>query len=229
MHSHSSALNQRVTALAAMTQAVYLVNNIARKGTADTEDCRVLMESIFANAPNSDNDSQHHSDNNSPAPPQQSVADLYGGIDKLNTGLRICSQLLRGEKIPGAKDLMLYSAGLITLERRLGKKEATRQQLANGMQRIGHQRQYFGDAMHHNVIAAIADLYGNTISNMKPRIIVRGKPEHLSQSVHTQRVRALLMTGLRAAHLWHQHGGGHLNLLLRRKALLRELESLQAQ
>ncbi len=225
MHSHSSALNQRVIALAAMTQAVYLVNNIARKGTADTEDCRVLMESIFADAPNSDNNSHDDSDNNA----HQTVADLYGGIDKLNTGLRICSQLLRGEKIPDAKDLMLYSAGLITLERRLGKKEATRQQLAGGMQRISQQRQYFGDAMHHNVIAAIADLYGNTISNMKPRIIVRGKSEHLSQSVHTQRVRALLMTGLRAAHLWHQHGGGHLNLLLRRKALLRELESLQAQ
>jgi len=37
------------------------------------------------------------------------------------------------------------------------------------------------------------------------------------------------MTGLRAAHLWHQHGGGHISLLLRRKATMRELEALRHQ
>jgi len=216
MLSHRSALTQRATALAAMTQAIYLVNGIARKGVADTEDCRVLMESIFAEG--ADSQDQSH----------QSVADLYGGVAHLKTGLRICSSLLRAEKTPDAKDLMIYSASLIALQRKLGKNTAMCQRLADGMQRIGHQRQYFGDAMHHNVIAAIADLYGSTISTMKPRIIVRGKSEHLSQSAHTQRVRALLMAGIRAAHLWHEHGGGHLNLLLRRKALLRELEALQA-
>jgi len=97
------------------------------------------------------------------------------------------------------------------------------------MQRITQQRQYFGDAMHTNIIAAIADLYGETLSTMKPRIIVRGKSEHLSQSCNTERVRTLLMAGLRAAHLWHQHGGGHMSLLLRRKALLRELKLLHTQ
>jgi len=217
MPSPYSALHQRAIALAAMTQAIYLVNSIARKGVADTEDCRVLMESIFADS--SDSHDQTH----------QSIADLYGGVHCLKTGLRICSALLRGEKIPDAKNLMIYSASLITLQRKLSKNDPMCQQLADGMQRITHQRQYFGDAMHHNVIAAIADLYGSTISSMKPRIIVRGKSEHLSQSTHTQRVRALLMAGLRAAHLWHQHGGSHLNLLLRRKALLRELEILQHQ
>jgi len=217
MSSHPSALTQRVIALAAMTQAIYLVNGIARKGVADTEDCRVLMESIFTEG--SDSHDQSH----------QSIADLYGGVPRLKTGLRTCSSLLRGEKIPDAKDLMIYSASLIALQRKLAKNAPMRQRLADGMQRISHQRQYFGDAMHHNVIAAIADLYGSTISTMKPRIIVRGKSEYLSQSSQTQRVRALLMAGLRAAHLWQQHGGGHLNLLLRRKALLRELEILQNQ
>jgi len=212
MSSHVTSLSQRATALAAMTQAIYLVNGIARKGAADTEDCRVMMESIFSDA----------SDR-----PNHTVLDMYGGVQHLDTGIRICMKLLQGEKLPEAKDLMLYSAGLTALERRLAKDTDMCQKLADGMQRIGNQRQYFGDAMHNNVIAAIADLYGSTISTMKPRIIVRGKPEFLSQTNHTQRVRALLMSGLRAAHLWHQYGGGHLSLLLRRKALLRELELLQ--
>jgi len=214
MSPHTTALSQRATALAAMTQAIYLVNSIARKGVVDTEDSRVMMESIFSEA------STH---------PNHTVLDLYGGVQRLDTGIRICIKLLQGEKLPEAKDLMLYSAGLTALERRLAKDAAMRQKLADGMIRIGNQRQYFGDAMHHNVIAAIADLYGDTISTMKPRIIVRGKSEFLSQTDNTQRVRALLMSGLRAAYLWHKHGGGHLSLLLRRKALLRELELLQNQ
>jgi len=212
MSSHTTALSQRATALAAMTQAIYLVNGIARKGVVDTEDSRVMMESIFS-------DGSDHS----------TVLDLYGGVQSLDTGIRICIKLLQGEKLPEAKDLMLYSAGLTALERKLGKDAAMCQKLADGMCRITNQRQYFGDAMHHNVIAAIADLYGDTISTMKPRIIVRGKTDYLSQTNNTQRVRALLMSGLRAAHLWHKHGGGHLSLLLRRKALLRELELLQSQ
>jgi len=211
MSSHISALSQRAAALAALTQAVYLVDGIARKGIVDAEDCKVLLDSLFA---------ETHGE-------KHAISEIYGGPAALNTGLRICIQLLHGSNLPHAKALMIYSGGLMTLERRLAKDASTRQKLADGMQRITSQHQYFGDAMHSNVIAAIADLYGGTISKMKPRIIVRGKSEYLSQSANTQRVRALLMSGLRAAHLWHKHGGGHISLLLRRKAILRELELLR--
>jgi len=212
MSSHITEISQRAAALAALTQAVYLVDRIARKGIVDAEDCTVLLNSLFC---------ETHAG--------QPVTDLYGGANQLHTGIRICTRLLQGGDLQQAKSLMVYSGGLMTLERRLGKDTATRQKLASGMQRISAQHQYFGDAMHRNVVAAVADLYGQTISKMKPRIIVRGKSEFLSQSANTQRVRALLMAGLRAAHFWHQHGGGHISLLLRRKAIIRELEALQHQ
>ena len=211
MSSHTTALAQRTIALAALTQAVYLVNCIARKGVMDAEDCKVLMESMFP----------------VPHTNQHDISQLYGGTSGLTTGLRICIGLLKGSNLPQAKALMIYSAGLMTLERRLAKNTPMCHKLAEGMQRITHQKQYFGDSMHNNVIAAIAGLYGETISTMKPRIIVHGKTEYLSQTGNTQRVRALLMSGLHAAHLWHKHGGSRLNLLLRRKALLHELEMLQ--
>jgi len=211
MSSHTTAISQRAAALAALTQAVYLVDGIARKGIVDSDDCTVLLESLFIDAHGVEN----------------TVCSMYGGVQGLNTGLRTCSELLQGNKLPQAKVLLVYSGGLMRLERRLAGNAAMQLKLADGMKRIASQRQYFGHAMHSNVIAAVADLYGETISNMKPRIIVRGKAEYLSQTANTQRVRALLMAGLRAAHLWHKHGGGHINLLLRRKALLRELEILR--
>jgi len=213
MSSRPSALNQRTAALAALTQAVYLVDSIARKGIADADDCKVILNSLFT---------ETHDE-------QLTICEMYGGAAALDTGLRICTQLLQGSDMPQAKALMVYSGGLMTLERRLAKDASTRQKLGNGMQRITSQRQYFGDAMHTSVIAAIAELYGDTISNMKPRIIVRGKSEYLGQSANTQRVRALLMAGLRAAHLWHQHGGGHISLLLKRKAIVREMDLLRHQ
>lgn len=209
MSSHLSDLSQRAAALAALTQAVYLVDSVARKGIVDSEDFRLMMASLFGD-------------------PHGNVLGLYGVPDGLHTGIRICKQLLTASDLPQARPLMVYSGGLITLERRLARNDTVRQTLAAGMKRIHGQQQYFGDAMHANIIAAIADLYGETISNMKPRIIVRGKAEHLSQSANTQRVRALLMAGLRAAHLWHNHGGGHITLLLRRRTIVRELEKLES-
>jgi len=206
--SHTTALSHRTTALAALIQAVYLVDSIARKGLSDNDDCRVLIEGVFSQ------------DKDTPAA-------LFGGIAGLNTGLRVSSQILGGDDLPQSKTLMTYAAGLLSIENKLAKNAEMRGNLADGMTRINKQKQYFGDAMHSNVIAAIADLYGTTISTMKPRIIVRGKTEFLSQSDHTRRVRALLLAGLRAAHCWRAHGGGHLTLLLRRKALLRELKQLQ--
>ncbi|MDQ6982416.1 MAG: high frequency lysogenization protein HflD [Mariprofundus sp.] len=211
MSSHTTALTQRAIALAALTQAVYLVDCIARKGVMDAEDCKVLMESMFT---------EFHANDHG-------ISQLYGSASGLTTGLRICIGLLKGDNLPQAKSLMVYSGGLMTLERRLAKNAPMRHKLAENMQRITHQKQYFGDSMHNNVIAAIADLYGETISTMKPRIMVHGKAEYLNQPANTRRVRALLMSGLRAAHLWHKHGGGHLNLLLRRKALVHELKMLQ--
>ena len=211
MSSHPTALHQRATALAALTQAVYLVDSIARKGTADAEDCKILLDSLFAE----------------PQADQQPIARIYGGANNLTTGLHICSQLIQANDLPQAKTLLIYSGSLMALERRLTKQADMRQKIADGMHRITNQRQYFGDSMHSNVIAAIANLYGETLSTMKPRIIVRGKSEHLTQTANTERIRALLMAGLRAAHLWHKNGGGHFNLLLRRKALLREIQQLQ--
>jgi len=208
--SHHNTIRQRAIALAAMTQAVYLVDGIARKGISDADDCQTMISSLFADL----------------SRPDMDALQLYGGTAKLQTGLRICSSLLSGNELPQNKALMTYSAGLLTLERKVAKDEALRQTLGSGMQRITGQRQYFGDAMHPNIIAAIADLYGDTISTLKPRILVRGKTEYLSQQANTRRVRALLMSGLRAAHIWHQHGGGHLNLMFRRKALVREMDRM---
>ncbi|MDQ6960742.1 MAG: high frequency lysogenization protein HflD [Mariprofundaceae bacterium] len=201
---NNNILHDRVLALAAMMQCAHLVSGIARKGVADAVEIETCISSIFASSGDT---------------PEQ----MYGDIAKLRTGLVTLSRLLQGEDmskdVQRTKELMAYTAAMMTLERKLARNPAMLKKLAEGMQRIEKQSEYFNGIMHDNVIAAISDLYGETISTMKPRIIVRGKSDYLRHSGNTDKVRALLLAGIRGAHLWRMHGGSHLQLLLRRRAL----------
>ena len=198
--NQTTAQANRAIALAAVTQAASLVESIARNGMCDAEDFQTMISSLFA-------ENGNH------------VGSIYGGIYHLRSGLHLSAKLLTGANIEQAKPLLTYAAGLMALEKRLSKNRSMLSDIGEGMQRIKKQSDYFGSETHASVIGGIADLYGNTISTLKPSIIVRGKPEHLKQSANTNKVRALLFSGIRAAHLWHQHGGGHIRLLLGRKKL----------
>ncbi|MCB1807912.1 MAG: DUF489 family protein, partial [Candidatus Competibacteraceae bacterium] len=49
---------------------------------------------------------------------------------------------------------------------------------------------------------------------------------HLNRPDNANRIRTLLLAGLRSAVLWRQKGGGRLTLLLRRKALLAQAQAM---
>jgi len=201
-HAHA-----RVVALAALMQAAKLVDDIARKGICDAQDFHALLGSLVAQA-------------------SLPTDMLFGGSDQLKTGLCLTRSLLSGEDVEQARVAMKYTAGMIAVEKRLRKNSEMLQVIGAGMQRIQKQAEYFGSVTHESVIGGMADLYGETISTLKPKIIVHGKPEILRQSVHTNKVRALLFSGIRAAHLWQMHKGGHFRLLLGRKKLIQDIEAI---
>ncbi|MDQ6954932.1 MAG: high frequency lysogenization protein HflD [Mariprofundaceae bacterium] len=201
-HAHT-----RIIALAALMQTSKLVDDIARKGSCDTEDFNALIHSLFTDS------------NTRPEA-------LFGGNNHLKSGLLLSKHMLSGESVDQAKAVMAYTASLIAVEKKLHKHDDILQQIADGMQRVQKQANYFDSMVHESVIGGIADLYGNTISTLTPRIIIHGKPEILRQHSNTNKVRALLLSGIRAAHLWRQHKGGHFRLLFGRKKLLRDIDSI---
>lgn len=204
---HLIERRSRILALAAMVQVAYLVQGIARRGTADAIEIETCIGSLFADSRNS-------------------VEESFGGAEKLRTGIIVLASLLQGSEVGRAKELVKYVAGMISLEKKLARNPAMLQKIATEMERIERQAKYFDNIMHDNIIAAIADLYGETISTLKPRIIVLGKNSFLQQSACTNRIRALLLSGIRAAHLWRRHGGRHLQLILRRRALAEQAQTL---
>jgi len=203
---HSDHAHTRIIALAALMQTSKLVDDIARKGSCDSEDFHALLRSLFNNHTNPE--------------------DLFGGTSQLQAGLLLSKHLLSGDSVDQAKAIMAYTASIIAVEKKLNKNPDMLQKIAAGMQRIQKQVTYFGSPDHESVVGGIADLYGHTISTLKPRIIIHGKAEILRQHSNTNKVRALLFSGIRAAHLWRQSKGGHFRLLFGRKKLLHDIEQM---
>ncbi len=200
---------QRAAGLAAILQPVQLVHSVARRGRCDQAPFVHSISALFIQG-------------------EDAIA-LYGGHSShLNEGFRMVEKLFGGDiDASDAKPMLTYAANLIGIEKQLRHHPDTLQQLAAGLERIHRQADYFGELTHPTIIASIAALYGDTISHLKPRVIVRGKPEYLRQPDNTNRVRALLLAGLRGAHCWHKAGGNHLRLLLGRKGLLKEARQLR--
>ena len=196
----------RVIALAGVMQATDLVRSIARRGQIQANDFETCMASLIQiDAPSS--------------------VDIYGGINRLLTGLRLLEQQLHN---PQDMELTRYVVTLLRLEYKLSRREEMLDILSAGIKDIIQNLAHF-PLTHSNTIARFADLYLQTISTLSPRIMVSGIQAHLNNPENANRIRALLLAGVRAARLWRQCGGSRWSLLLRRNVLLRETRLLLAQ
>ncbi|MDX8410450.1 MAG: high frequency lysogenization protein HflD [Mariprofundaceae bacterium] len=205
----SNDLKQRAIALAGIIQAAYLVQSIARRGTVSEPEMQVLIESLFADE-------------------AENAAALYGSVEHVRNGLRIAQTLLSGNAMEQSKELLTYVVQLMALERKLAKHPDMLAHIARGMQHARTQVQHFPHT-HESVLANLADMYGQTVSQLAPRIVVRGKPIYLKQKNNTERVRALLLTGIRAANLWRRHGGRWWHVLIARKRLAGVIADILAE
>ena len=195
----------RVIALAALLQVSSLVHSIAHTGQADPAAFATCLASLLQiDAENSEA--------------------VYGDITQLRLGLRLlCEQLQR----PRDMELTRYVINLLVLERKLAKQPDLLRQIRVGIESSLARLEHFS-CTDDAVVAGFAELYAATISTLTPRILVNGEPLYLTNPANQNRIRALLLAGIRAAVLWRQKGGGRLTLLFRRSALLAEGRRLLA-
>ncbi len=197
-------LEARVMAVSALAHIAWMVNRLARHGQCDETMLAWLLERLF---------STH-------AAPEQWHHALC---------LRTLKRQLRGEYEEDAKAIMHYMMSLLSLEKILGRHPQMLQRIADRLRQIANGKAFFGDAVTSNTLAGVAALYGETISTLQPRIIVHGKPEYLNRQETTDRVRTLLLVGIRAAHQWHRHGGNHFRFILDRNRMLKTIDRLQCR
>ncbi len=195
----------RCIALAGVFQAAELARQVATKGMGDT----AAMEASLGSLLKIDADS---------------VSDVYGGVDKVLPGLRTVQRLLTSRQQADG-EVTRYVIALLHLERKLSRSQKMLQIIQDGICLAQERVEHF-HLMHPNIVSQLADIYSNTISTLKPRIMVHGEPLHLQNPDNVNRIRALLLAGIRSAMLWRQCGGRRLQVLFGRKRLLSEINSL---
>lgn len=209
--------NQAI-ALAGLFQSVSLVQQSAWEGRADPQPYAVCLGSLFKLNPGS-------------------YEEVYGGIEGVETGLRLLREQLagqRGRSEPDQKtqrrrmELTRYAVTLLSLERKLSKRPEIVRGIQEGIQAAADQLAFF-DLMHTNTVSRLAGLYQETLSRMGPRVIVNGEQSLLSNPEIASRIRALLLAGVRAGVLWRQAGGSRLRLLFGRRSILDAADKLLAR
>ncbi len=196
---------QQTIALAGVYQAAALVDSLARSGQADSGAVEKSLYSVFQ----TDTDT---------------TTEIFSGLDGVRYGLQQLQQQLTSparEQIGTTR----YSISVLLLSGKLLKDSERLKQISERIKAAAAKLDLY-DYTHSNQIAALADIYSSNISDLSPRIMVKGDPLHLQNPETQNRVRALLLAGIRAAILWRQLGGSRIQLLFKRKQLAKTAKQL---
>ncbi len=198
----SNPYDDRVLALAGLAQALQQVRRIADTGQSETDAAKPVLDSIFR----IDADS---------------TAAIYGGMRQLQPGLCVISGYLSNSGDDPLLPRLALSA--MQLERRFSAEPNTLAAVGNGIAAIAAQAESLGST-HPDVLDALGTLYADTISHLRPRIMVQGNPHYLGQAGVVSEIRALLLAAVRSAMLWRQLGGAQWQFLFARGPMAQALK-----
>lgn len=193
-------------ALTGLFQAVRLVQQTANGRFRDSDALAACLTGLF---------------NTDPA----SVDSVFGDLAGLQSGMDTALDQIDSRR--GRRDLELtrYAITVLYLERKLAGQPAMLERIRSAIDNVRAQAESLGMAQP-GVVASLADVYKQTVSTLRPQVLVNGNPEILGNADNQNLIRTLLLAAIRAAVLWRQCGGRRLTLVLRRRALQAAIESL---
>ncbi len=190
---------ERIVALAGIYQAVNAVIRIARHGAADADAMEPCIYSLLQ-------------------VDAERVEAVFGDPGAVANGARQIIAQLTGQP-ERSLEMTRYVVLLMRLERNLSRRPDLLSRISQGIAAAESKREHFA-LLHPNLLAHFADIYSENLSQLEPRIVVRGESMHLSNPDNQNRIRALLLAGVRAAMLWRQIGGSRWQILFKNKQIL---------
>ncbi len=197
-------------ALAAVAQSAALVHRIATRGEAPQADLRACINPLLELDP-------------------PEVGDVYPNVADLSLGLRTVQSIFSSERDTENSEIVRYTLGMLLLRNRLTADDDMQRRIRERLALIeplpaevvtsADINADFEQSQQERVFRQLAGLYQDTISTLSYRIQVQGKVEHLKDEAVANRIRALLLAGIRSAVLWYQLGGRRWRLLLYRKRI----------
>ena len=205
----NSTIRDRTIALAGMFQAVALVQQTAQGQRRDAVATAVSISSIMNTDP-------------------ETTIDVFGDSKALIPGLETVLGQMGDDSKQRDMALTGYVITLMHLERKLARQPDLMKKLGSGVDRIKEEIESVEES-DSGIVAALADLYKETVSTIQPRIMVKGDENVLRNADSKKMIRALLLAGMRAAVLWRQCGGNRIRLIFQRKQLLDSCRELLAE
>ena len=199
-------IENQVLALAGMFQAAVVVDELAFSGNLDDAAFAASLDSLFTFE-------------------AESPGQVFGGVERLERGYRALEVYLGGERASGSRNIAYYVLSMMKIGMRLMRDTELSKILLERLRDIERNGVDFGMSRSALVIK-IDGLYQETISDLRPRIMVAGEQNYLSNADTAARVRTLLLAGIRAAVLWRQLGGSKWKLLWSRKKYIAVARSL---
>lgn len=199
MTQHNSTLENQALALAGVAQFVLYAHELATDGRNLPVRFECATQAIFCTDPDR-------------------ASDVYGDRSGVADGIRYLRVHLSGQR-PDTKGATIarYIGQILKLS---GKLLGDEQALGRIRGAIDRARLAGADDVAEIFNAA----YCETISPMKPQIMLRGEPMYLKNEYIQRRIRTQLLAAVRCGVMWRQCGGGFIPLFFRRKALLATLD-----
>jgi len=197
----------KVIALAAIMQIAANVSSIANNNQCNHDELMTALQSIAKQNP-------------------ESTLDVFGTLENLKTGLELIIQNFSAKRVN--PEVGRYMVNLTTLERQLHKSSDIAEKLHKRLQDSERQLEFYS-IDSPEILKIYAGIYRDTISQLPLKIQVIGKQQYLQQEQNQNKIRSLLLAGIRCAVLWRQVGGKRRQILFSRKSLLKTAQSLLSQ
>ena len=192
-------LVNRTMAFAGILQAIAQVQHLARHGELDNAELAASLNTILVTNPDN-------------------TADVYQDKIVLQKGYKLILNQL-GDSSQKDVEITRYLVGVLALERKLVRSNSGLGMLAERINQVNRQLHHFA-ITDEQVIANLASIYSDIISNLGPKIQISGNPVCLQRPIVQQKIRALLLAAMRSAVLLRQLGGKRRHLVFARKAIV---------
>lgn len=198
---------QQVIALAGLFQAMEAVDHIAQTGRCNEAVLQTSIKGLFVENP-------------------ENALSVYGQLADVKSGLQLVQRLLNDNNTNNKHlNYVRYALAIVQLERRLSKTPDMLNTISSRLEHAKNQVNHFG-ILHENVYSGIASIYSDTISTFSLRVHISGQEQQLKITQNADKIRSLLLTGIRSAILWRQVRGHRWHFIFKRKAIINECENL---
>tara|TARA_B000000437_G_scaffold197402_1_gene158853 strand:+ start:418 stop:1035 length:618 start_codon:yes stop_codon:yes gene_type:complete len=186
-----------IMALSALIQSAFIVEKIATSSKEIDNDVKILLESIYKTE-------------------TFSAENIYGHKRNLSIGLNVLKNILNGNNEIYLMNTQKYALSMILIQKNINKikdlQDLIRKKIDN------YNENSMMATNFEDLISYSEKIYTEYIAIIRPRVIISGKKEFLE--ANSSLIRALLLSGIRAAFLWHYHGGSKWQLMFRRSEIL---------